>query len=197
MRKTLNLIKARYGRPATYVTENGLCAGASSGASLDAALDDPERVAYVSGYLKSVLESIDLDDADVRGYFAWSFFDNFEWADGVAQRFGMVHVDHFGEFGGEWTARRPKKSLAAYREFMIGKHSKKSEGAVASEMGGFGGFGGFSASAAPKAEKGVDERLYQPFAWEKGESSAASGGAKLAALGAATLAVAGKVLDLY
>ena len=51
MRKTLNLIKARYGRPATYVTENGLCAGASSGASLDDALDDPERVAYVAGYL--------------------------------------------------------------------------------------------------------------------------------------------------
>ena len=185
MRKTLNLIKARYGRPATYVTENGLCAGASSGASLDAALDDPERVAYVSGYLKSVLESIDLDDADVRGYFAWSFFDNFEWADGVAQRFGMVHVDHFGEFGGEWTARRPKKSLAAYREFMIGKHSKQSESAVASEMGGFGGFGGFS--AAPASEKGVDESLYQPFAWENGESSAASGGAKLAALGASPL----------
>ena len=181
MRKTLNLIKARYGRPATYVTENGLCAGAPSGASLDAALDDPERVAYVSGYLKAVLESIDLDDADVRGYFAWSFFDNFEWADGVAQRFGMVHVDHFGEFGGEWTARRPKKSLAAYREFMIGKHSKKSESAVASEMGGF------SVSAAPASEKGVDERLYQPFAWEKGESSAASGGAKLAALGASPL----------
>jgi hypothetical protein len=100
----------------------------------------------------------------------------------------MVHVDHFGEFGGEWTARRPKKSLAAYREFMIGKHSKQSESAAASEMGGFGGFGGFGGvSAALASENGVDESLYQPFAWENGESSAASGETKLAALGASPL----------
>ena len=99
MHKTLAMIKKRYGRPATYVTENGLCSGPASGASLAAALDDAERVAYVRGYLKAVLSAIEQDDADVRGSFAWSFFDNFEWADDVAQRFGMVHVDHDGELG--------------------------------------------------------------------------------------------------
>lgn len=184
MRATLAMIKARYGRPATYVTENGLCSGPASGASLEAALDDAERVAYVRGYLKAVLGAIDEDDADVRGYFAWSFFDNFEWADGVAQRFGMVHVDHDGELGGARGARRPKKSLDAYREFMTGKHSERGEvGEVAaiSERSELGELGTGSVSEA-RLREGVDGDAYQPFAWETG-----AGGPDLAALGASPL----------
>lgn len=49
---------------------------------------------------------------DVRGYFVWSLLDNFEWAEGYARRFGLVHVDY------ETLARTPKASYAWYRELL-------------------------------------------------------------------------------
>jgi beta-glucosidase len=48
--------------------------------------------------------------ADVRGYFAWSFLDNFEWAEGYAKRFGLVHVDY------DTQVRTPKSSAHFYGE---------------------------------------------------------------------------------
>ena len=44
-------------------------------------------------YLKQLRRSID-EGTDIRGYFAWSLMDNFEWADGYAERFGLVYVDY-------------------------------------------------------------------------------------------------------
>ena len=186
LRKTLALVSARYGRPATYVTENGLCTGPGPGASAASALDDAARVAYVRGYLKAALDAIERDGADVRGYFAWAFFDNFEWADGDAQRFGMVHVDHAGEFGGAPGARLPKKSLAAYREFMTGKHSEHTN-----ENAPLGGRTTNVGSRDGRTDA-LDETMYRRFAWEgdgdAGASSAAHpGGPNLAALGASPL----------
>ena len=52
----------------------------------------PERVAYLASHLDAVADAIDAG-ADVRGYFYWSMFDNFEWAWGYEQRFGLVYVD--------------------------------------------------------------------------------------------------------
>ena len=71
---------------------------AESGASFvdevaaDDRVHDPERVEYHRTHLRAVHDAIGAG-ADVRGYFAWSLLDNFEWAMGYSQRFGIVHVD--------------------------------------------------------------------------------------------------------
>ena len=56
-------------------------------------MHDPDRTAYLHGHLEAVNRAID-DGADVRGYFAWSLMDNYEWAFGYSKRFGIVHVDY-------------------------------------------------------------------------------------------------------
>ncbi|ALG09977.1 GH1 family beta-glucosidase [Kibdelosporangium phytohabitans] len=66
-----------------YITENG---AAFPG------IDDTDRVSYLDGHLRAALGAID-QGVDLRGYFLWSLMDNFEWAEGYAKRFGMVHVD--------------------------------------------------------------------------------------------------------
>ncbi len=54
------------------------------------------------------------EGVDVRGYFIWSILDNFEWAEGYRQRFGLVHVDY------ETLERTPKESFAWYRDLVKG-----------------------------------------------------------------------------
>ena len=83
-----------YGHPALYVTENG-CAS-PTGPAADGRVHDAERVDYLAGHIGQVARAID-DGCDVRGYFAWSLLDNFEWAAGYSQRFGIVWVDFDGD----------------------------------------------------------------------------------------------------
>ena len=79
-------IDREYGLP-IYITENG-CAS-PTGLDADGRIRDVERIAYLDGHLGQLARAID-DGADVRGYFAWSLLDNFEWAEGYRQRFGIV-----------------------------------------------------------------------------------------------------------
>jgi beta-glucosidase len=74
-----------------YVTENG--SAWPDTVSDDGHVHDPDRVAYLHGHLGAVADAIE-GGTDVRGYFAWSLLDNFEWAYGYAKRFGIVHVDY-------------------------------------------------------------------------------------------------------
>ncbi|MFE2262854.1 GH1 family beta-glucosidase [Streptomyces griseosporeus] len=96
--------RERYGDrlPPVVITENGC--------SYDG-LDDQDRIAYLDGHLRALHRAITAG-VDVRGYFVWSLLDNFEWAEGYARRFGLVHVD-FGTL-----ERTPKASYAWLRELL-------------------------------------------------------------------------------
>ena len=74
-----------------YVTENG-CAVHEP--DEEKAVKDSFRVSYLQEHLAEVSHAISLDGADVRGYYAWSFCDNFEWSFGYAKRFGIIRVDY-------------------------------------------------------------------------------------------------------
>ena len=58
----------------------------------DGRVHDADRVDCYNGYIGQVARAID-EGADVRGYYAWSLLDNFEWAFGYNQRFGLTYVD--------------------------------------------------------------------------------------------------------
>ena len=74
-----------------YVTENG--AAYQDPAPIDGTVHDPQRTAYLHGHIGAVGEAI-AGGADVDGYFVWSLLDNFEWAQGYHDRFGIVHIDY-------------------------------------------------------------------------------------------------------
>lgn len=73
-----------------YVTENG--SAWDDTVDADGAVHDPERVAYLRAHLAALADAAEAG-TDIRGYFAWSLLDNFEWAFGYGKRFGIVHVD--------------------------------------------------------------------------------------------------------
>ena len=74
-----------------YITENG--SAWPDTVSEDGEVHDPDRVSYLHGHLEAVADAVE-NGVDIRGYFAWSLLDNFEWAYGYEKRFGIVHVDY-------------------------------------------------------------------------------------------------------
>ncbi|RCV51017.1 GH1 family beta-glucosidase [Marinitenerispora sediminis] len=74
-----------------YVTENG--AAYEDEVGVDGAVHDADRIGYLDQHLRAVHRAI-ADGVPLRGYFAWSLLDNFEWALGYSRRFGLVHVDY-------------------------------------------------------------------------------------------------------
>lgn len=92
--------------PPLFVTENG---AAFDDPVVDGVCRDDRRIRYLDAHLRSVRQAI-AAGVDVRGFYAWSLFDNFEWAWGFAQRFGLVHVDF------ETQVRTPKASAHWYAD---------------------------------------------------------------------------------
>ncbi|MET0819919.1 MAG: GH1 family beta-glucosidase [Aeromicrobium sp.] len=81
--------------------------------------DDPRRIDYLASHLDAVCDAIDVG-VDVRGYYAWSLMDNFEWADGYAPRFGLVHVDYATQ------RRTPKMSYGWLQALLLERRSAAS-----------------------------------------------------------------------
>lgn len=96
----------RYKLP-IYITENGM--SAHDWVGLDGKVHDPNRIDFLHRYLKGLKAAAE-EGCDIRGYFHWSFMDNFEWARGYNPRFGLVHVDY------KTQVRTPKDSAYWYKE---------------------------------------------------------------------------------
>jgi beta-glucosidase len=86
----LHWIKNRYGDLPQYISENG--AAFRDNPLPNGTIHDTQRVEYLADHLRAARRAID-GGVDLRGYFVWSLFDNFEWACGVSKRFGIVSVD--------------------------------------------------------------------------------------------------------
>lgn len=97
----------RYGDrlPPVVITENG-CSYEG--------VDDQRRITYLDGHIRALHRAMEAG-VDVRGYFVWSLLDNFEWAEGYARRFGLVHVDY------DTLERTPKASYGWLRDGLRGR----------------------------------------------------------------------------
>jgi beta-glucosidase len=84
-------VTSRYGPVPLYITENG-AAFDDAPATVNGVVDDPLRVTYLRDHLRAAHQALEAG-VDLRGYFAWSLLDNFEWSAGYAKRFGLVQVD--------------------------------------------------------------------------------------------------------
>ncbi|KAA8520275.1 hypothetical protein F0562_014531 [Nyssa sinensis] len=93
IRALLLHIKEKYGNPSIIITENGVAEANNSTLSVKEALKDKLRISYHHDHLTYLLEAMK-KGVDVKGYFAWSFSDDFEWADGFTARFGIIYVDY-------------------------------------------------------------------------------------------------------
>jgi len=103
-----------------YITENG--ASYNDYVDPDGQVNDHDRVAYFAGYLAAAGRAIE-EGVDLRGYYAWSFLDNFEWAEGYSKRFGLVFVDYRDQ------TRIPKRSAHWYAQ-QIARHRSAVESVV-------------------------------------------------------------------
>jgi beta-glucosidase len=100
--------------PPVYITENGCSVADEPDAS--GAIDDQPRISYLDGHIRAVADAI-IAGVDVRGYLVWSLLDNFEWAEGYHQRFGLVYVDY------ETQRRIPKASFGWYRDLIAAQRA--------------------------------------------------------------------------
>jgi beta-glucosidase len=119
----LTAFRDRYGDrlPPVVITENG-CSYEG--------LDDQDRIAYLDGHVRALHRALRAG-VDVRGYFVWSLLDNFEWAQGYARRFGLVHVDF------ATLERTPKASYGWFRDVL--REQRGTAGAPAPVTPGHGG----------------------------------------------------------
>lgn len=101
----------RYGKP-ILITENGL--SCRDWPSLDGRVHDAQRVDFLTRHLRQLHRAVS-EGVPVEGYFHWSALDNFEWADGYKERFGLIYVDYAS---GE---RIPKDSFHWYAKIIASR----------------------------------------------------------------------------
>ncbi|MGX1668123.1 family 1 glycosylhydrolase [Streptomyces sp. NPDC055400] len=114
-------LNARYPRlPPVWITENG--SAEADTVAPDGRVHDTARIDYLTDHLAAVAEAV-AAGVDVRGYYVWSLLDNFEWARGYGQRFGLVHVDY------DTLTRTPKDSYHWYQG-LIAAHRARTEESI-------------------------------------------------------------------
>jgi beta-glucosidase len=117
LREWLVMARARFraALPPLIVTESGCAYNMDPDAY--GVVDDQPRIDYLESHLQAVAAAIQRG-VDVRGYYCWSLMDNFEWAEGYTQRFGLVHVDYATQ------KRTPKRSFEWYRQFIAAQSER-------------------------------------------------------------------------
>ena len=110
--KMLGRLYFDYDFPVIYVTENG--ASFKDQVNADGEVDDPARLSYIKRHLEQVHKAIEAG-IPVKGYFAWSLMDNFEWGFGYSKRFGLIHVDYASQkrtlkSSGKWYRQTIRKN---------------------------------------------------------------------------------------
>ena len=113
--ETLLRVHRDYPAVPLYITENG--AAFDDVVGEDGAVDDPDRVAYLGEHMLACQRAIEAG-VPLKGYFAWSLLDNFEWAWGYSRRFGLIYVDYP-------TQRRIIKSSGTWFAEFIGRESTR------------------------------------------------------------------------
>ncbi|XP_054777314.1 beta-glucosidase 46-like isoform X2 [Prosopis cineraria] len=117
MEKVITYVKDRYNNIPMFITENGYGETDQPNSTLEEHINDVKRMKYMKDHLNTLLSAI-RKGADVRGYFAWSLLDNFEWTYGYTRRFGLYHVDYS-------TLKRTQKLSARWYKQFITKHKTK------------------------------------------------------------------------
>ena len=110
----LKNIDSQYGKIPVYIMENGMAAKDIEGPNGEVA--DDGRVEYIKGHLLACSDAIKAG-CNLKGYYYWSFMDNFEWTSGYSKRFGIIRVDY------KTQKRTIKKSGQWYGDF-IALHKK-------------------------------------------------------------------------
>ena len=87
----LTRIKKEYTKLPLYITENG--AAYDDVVTEDNKIHDIERINFIKVHLQVMLDFIK-EGGNLKGYYLWSFMDNFEWSFGYSKRFGMVYVNY-------------------------------------------------------------------------------------------------------
>ncbi|KAJ9158705.1 hypothetical protein P3X46_024265 [Hevea brasiliensis] len=118
IRHLLNYTKDTYNNPVIYITENGVDNNNNETQPIEEALQDEFRINYYRKHLWNALGSLKNYSVNVKGYFAWSYLDNFEWNIGYTSRFGLYYVDYKDNL-----KRYPKDSAKWFTKFL--KHSPK------------------------------------------------------------------------
>jgi beta-galactosidase len=107
-KKLLKWIDKRYNHPIIYITENGC---ALDDEIIEGKIDDSKRIEFIESYISACHDAITAG-VNLKGYFLWSFMDNFEWALGFSKKFGIIYVDSSTQ------ERIPKDSAKWYKELI-------------------------------------------------------------------------------
>ncbi|XP_051137086.1 beta-glucosidase 24-like isoform X2 [Andrographis paniculata] len=130
IRKLLNYMKNKYENstynlPTIYITENGVTQPNDGRLTAEEACNDPWRENYFRDHIQNVLLAIKEDRVNVKGYFVWSWCDNFEWNSGYTVRMGMVYVDYLDN-----QKRYLKQSAKWYAKFLTKNDPQEKTAAV-------------------------------------------------------------------
>ena len=116
LREWLIIFRARYRAALPPIVVTGSGCAYDTGPDEHGVVDDQARIDYHAAHVRAISDAVNRG-VDIRGYYAWSLLDGFEWASGHSQRFGLVHVDRATQ------RRTPKRSYAWYADLIASQPS--------------------------------------------------------------------------